>query len=77
MLVASLCGAWYFSHIAADKAIGSHVERFEALLDRWEKMTISQTNNQQIHLPANEAELRDRRLRDIHKTNGTLAKEDQ
>lgn len=41
------------------------VAEFKVLVDKLEGLSLTQNNNQQINVGPNEAELRDRRIRDI------------
>lgn len=43
VLLLSLFGGYYFGTAAADHAIGKNINRMENLLDRLEKLTITQT----------------------------------
>lgn len=63
VLVLSLIGGWFFADQAADRAFGNYVERMEAVLEKMEKLTVSQTQN--VNVGGDAEKLRDQRVREI------------
>jgi hypothetical protein len=77
ILVASLVASWlmasYSAEQAAENAFGRYVVKMESILDRMEKLSITQTQN--VNVGGDGEKLRDKRLRDLHAERGNLSKE--